>query len=500
MSIGADWRQISPGSAEGVANNKFASSNAAGKLVDGAEEGRGFSEYMFGKDGFEFTDFLDVINPLQHIPVVGMLYRSITGDELGNGARVVGGGLFGGVFGLAGAAVDAVVDLATGEDTGEHIMAMFDGGDTPADQPVMADASAGAANSGASGLVLPWNVGDRSMAAMSGQPVNPAEQATITDTAPVTGVETLAMNAQAGAAGVTGYYDAAGLVMPWAANPQTVAQTMASNVAPSAVAPSIVATTPQMPFSQTAENPAMQAAQRLLAEAGDDVANPMNASLTNPNTQDADPAELAVAMARAGQADLASNMTMRTADASGTGQQATIQQASFSRDNGNSVWSRAQNSGRVSRGTPQFSISPEIATRDAKLAKLNQADVAKSDVSSEKTGQTPLSAAEMAARFNAALGSERAQTMASEALASTNAVAQDNNGDKRGAMTDQNRNVVQNNSASDAETVHPLMERAQSDVQGDAPVGPWFSQTMMDGLKKYQAMQQQNLHPSGNSI
>ncbi|HAI31370.1 MAG TPA: hypothetical protein DCM48_17850, partial [Thalassospira sp.] len=132
MSIGENWRQISPGNvsggaggANGLADSKFAQSNAADQL-SGNGEGRTFSQYMFGEDGFEFTDVLDVINPLQHIPGVGMIYRSLTGDEIGNGARVAGGGLFGGVFGLAGAAIDAVVDAVTGDDTGSHVMAFVE--------------------------------------------------------------------------------------------------------------------------------------------------------------------------------------------------------------------------------------------------------------------------------------------------------------------------------------------------------------------------------------
>lgn len=100
---------------------------------------------MFGEDGFEFTDVLDVINPLQHIPGVGMIYRSLTGDEIGNGARVAGGGLFGGVFGLAGAAIDAVVDAVTGDDTGSHVMAFVEdsfGGSGIDDGTAVADATA----------------------------------------------------------------------------------------------------------------------------------------------------------------------------------------------------------------------------------------------------------------------------------------------------------------------------------------------------------------------
>ncbi len=40
-------------------------------------------------------DFLDLINPLQHIPVVGTLYRELTGDEIKPEIRVAGSALFG---------------------------------------------------------------------------------------------------------------------------------------------------------------------------------------------------------------------------------------------------------------------------------------------------------------------------------------------------------------------------------------------------------------------
>ena len=34
----------------------------------------------FGSDGFSFLDVLDIINPLQHLPVISTLYRQVTGD------------------------------------------------------------------------------------------------------------------------------------------------------------------------------------------------------------------------------------------------------------------------------------------------------------------------------------------------------------------------------------------------------------------------------------
>ncbi len=217
MSIGANWRQISPGAVPGASEatgNKFAQSNAADQLSD-ASEGRSFSEYMFGKDGFDFTDVLDVINPLQHIPGVGMIYRSLTGDELGNGARVVGGGLFGGVFGLAGAAIDAVVDAVTGEDTGAHVMAFVEegfGGGSIDQGTAIADASNPAATPTDTAsfdgryqgeLVLPWMAGTQPVSVSA----SPDEQATIVQSAPTSPVDQ-AMLASTGV-------NASDLNVPW---------------------------------------------------------------------------------------------------------------------------------------------------------------------------------------------------------------------------------------------------------------------------------------------
>lgn len=56
---------------------------------------------LFGDDGLTFRDVLDLINPLQHIPVVGNLYRKLTGDTLDPAIRVAGGALFGGPLGAA---------------------------------------------------------------------------------------------------------------------------------------------------------------------------------------------------------------------------------------------------------------------------------------------------------------------------------------------------------------------------------------------------------------
>ena len=53
-----------------------------------------------GQDkSFGFSDIVDIVNPLQHIPVVSNLYQSATGDTIGAIAQIVGGAVFGGPLG-----------------------------------------------------------------------------------------------------------------------------------------------------------------------------------------------------------------------------------------------------------------------------------------------------------------------------------------------------------------------------------------------------------------
>lgn len=82
-------------------------------------------------DGPSFWDVLDVINPLQHIPIVNTLYREITGDQIGAVSKLAGGTLFGGVFGLGAALVNLAVEDGTGKDISEHAVALFRDDDAP---------------------------------------------------------------------------------------------------------------------------------------------------------------------------------------------------------------------------------------------------------------------------------------------------------------------------------------------------------------------------------
>lgn len=111
-----------------------------------ARAGDSGSFQAFGEDGFTFADFIDIINPLQHIPIVATIYRAMTGDEIDPGARVAGGALFGGPIGAVAATANAFLDETTGKDVGEHVLA-FLGVNDESDAPV-AIASAESAQTG----------------------------------------------------------------------------------------------------------------------------------------------------------------------------------------------------------------------------------------------------------------------------------------------------------------------------------------------------------------
>jgi hypothetical protein len=87
-------------------------------------------------DDFNFDALIDAINPLQHIPIVGTLYREITGDKMGAPASIAGGALYGGVLGFFGALGNEFLKAVTGQDVGETILSVLqgDGGGT-GDEP-----------------------------------------------------------------------------------------------------------------------------------------------------------------------------------------------------------------------------------------------------------------------------------------------------------------------------------------------------------------------------
>ncbi len=81
---------------------------------------------------FGFADLLDVINPLQHVPLLGSVYRQITGDRISAPARVLGDVLYGGPVGLAFGAADMLFAEIAGQSPGDALVAaLFGGAEAP---------------------------------------------------------------------------------------------------------------------------------------------------------------------------------------------------------------------------------------------------------------------------------------------------------------------------------------------------------------------------------
>lgn len=112
-----------------------------------ANGGKGVS--AFADEEFSFWDLVDVINPLQHIPVVNTIYREVTGDKIGAAAKLAGGALFGAATGGIGAAVgaaaafiDVAIENESGQDVGETVFAALFGDEEPSAEgssPMLAD-------------------------------------------------------------------------------------------------------------------------------------------------------------------------------------------------------------------------------------------------------------------------------------------------------------------------------------------------------------------------
>lgn len=109
-----------------------AEKSAAGRPAENfsGSEGHGFMSFLLG--------LLDVINPLQHIPVVSSIYRHLTGDEISPMARIAGDTLYGGPVGAALAFADVAIEKTTGSDLGENVIALLDNKDKPASDTMLA--------------------------------------------------------------------------------------------------------------------------------------------------------------------------------------------------------------------------------------------------------------------------------------------------------------------------------------------------------------------------
>jgi hypothetical protein len=104
-------------------------------------------ETLADKMSVGFDDLLDVVNPLQQLPVVSSIYREATGESISIPARLAGGFLFGGLPGLIGSAAMVAFEEITGDSVLGHIGSLLE------------DGTEMAAAEGAPAGSLPWMAG-----------------------------------------------------------------------------------------------------------------------------------------------------------------------------------------------------------------------------------------------------------------------------------------------------------------------------------------------------
>jgi hypothetical protein len=76
------------------------------------------------EEGF-FHHLLDVVNPLQHLPLIGTLYRAITGDHMGPVEKIMGDALYGGLWGAVSSVADVAFEGLTGKSVEDTVLGWF---------------------------------------------------------------------------------------------------------------------------------------------------------------------------------------------------------------------------------------------------------------------------------------------------------------------------------------------------------------------------------------
>lgn len=88
-------------------------------------------EVIISKDeSFGFFDLLDMINPLQHIPLLNIAYQKITGDTIKPISRIIGGAVFGGAMGAASGLITAAIQDGTGKTPLDNAISLISNDDS----------------------------------------------------------------------------------------------------------------------------------------------------------------------------------------------------------------------------------------------------------------------------------------------------------------------------------------------------------------------------------
>ena len=175
LRVGNTWRAASQSQA--VATKSAATKTAEAPRTPGALARDWETETV--EADFSWDDLIDIVNPLQHIPLVGSLYRTLTGDTISSTARVAGATLYGGPLGMVAGAANVILAEANGADFSDTIVAGLLGRDVPGapdgDSNIAVAAAEPSAASVSEGTAAPVSEA-RSEVATSFAPSRPANE------------------------------------------------------------------------------------------------------------------------------------------------------------------------------------------------------------------------------------------------------------------------------------------------------------------------------------
>jgi hypothetical protein len=136
-----------PSALEGTANP---ASRVAANRASPADGGPplGPEEFVPVPGEITFSQFLQGLNPLHHLPGVGTIYRAVTGAEIHPVMRVLGGAVFGGPVGMIMAAVGSAFEQTRPLERLGHTLAGRPDPEMPAPNSAAAQAAAAYARFG----------------------------------------------------------------------------------------------------------------------------------------------------------------------------------------------------------------------------------------------------------------------------------------------------------------------------------------------------------------
>lgn len=99
----------------------WASQANAANAAKARDQAQGTDETSLG-----FKDVLDLINPLEHLPIISNVYHAIVGESTAKPAvKLVGDAVYGGPLGMLSGGVDAIIKQASGKDMVETVAGWF---------------------------------------------------------------------------------------------------------------------------------------------------------------------------------------------------------------------------------------------------------------------------------------------------------------------------------------------------------------------------------------